>query len=72
MEIEDFSRKSAAQKAGLKKGDFLLSLDEWDIESIGDVKIALLDKRHGQTIKVKASRKRFPFGKKMLEFEVTL
>jgi hypothetical protein len=72
VEIEDFSHKSAAKKAGLKKGDILLSLDEWNIESIGDVKIALFDKKHGETIKVKASRKRFPFGEKILEFDVLL
>ena len=72
VEIEGFSRESAAQKAGLKKGDVLLSLDEWDTESIGDVKIGLLDKRHGDTIRVKASREKFPFGKKVLEFNVIL
>ncbi|MGA1840215.1 MAG: ChaN family lipoprotein [bacterium] len=72
VEIEGFSHESAAQRAGLKKGDVLLSLDEWKIESIADVKIALLDKNQGETIKTKVSRERFPFIKKVLEFDVSL
>jgi S1-C subfamily serine protease len=72
VKIEKFAPKSVADKAGLKKGDTFISIEEWGIESIADVKISLFDKKHGQTIKVKALRKKFPFGQKELEFVVTL
>jgi len=70
--IKNFGHESPALKAGLKKGDVLLSVNEWGIESIADVKISLFDKRHGDTIKLKASRKQFLFGDKVVEFDVML
>jgi len=72
VRIKDLSPGSAASRAGLKKGDVLLSVDGWEIESIQDVKIGLFDKRHGETITVKVSRRRFPFVERVLELPVTL
>ncbi|MGA1796367.1 MAG: ChaN family lipoprotein [bacterium] len=72
VRIKELSPGSAASKAGLKKGDALLSVDGWEIESIQDVKIGLFDHRNGETITVTVSRSRFPFGRKVLELPVTL
>ncbi|MGA1845323.1 MAG: PDZ domain-containing protein, partial [bacterium] len=72
VRIEGLSPGSAASKSGIKKGDLLLSVDGWEIESIQDVKIGLFDKRHEETITVTVSRSRFPFGRKVLELGVTL
>jgi len=72
LRIEDFQPGSGALKAGLKKDDILISVDDWKVESIEDVRIALFDKKQGETVKVKVSRKQFLFGEKVLELQVTL
>lgn len=72
LKIEDFQPGSGALKAGLKKGDVLISIDDWKVGSIEDVKIALFDKKQGETIKVKVLRKKFFFCEIVLEFNVTL
>ncbi|MCK5905923.1 MAG: ChaN family lipoprotein [Gammaproteobacteria bacterium] len=43
-------------KGGLKKGDVILAINGQKIESIGDVKINLLDKRSGEVLKMKIQR----------------
>lgn len=72
IKAKDFLPGSIALKAGLKKGDALISIDDWKIESIEDVKIAIFDKKPGDTVNIKVIRKRFLFGEKALEFQVTL
>ncbi len=72
IKVKDLLPGSIALKAGLKKGDVLISIDDWKIESIEDVKIAIFDKKQGETINVKVLRKRFLLGEKVLEFQVTL
>ena len=39
--IEDFSHDSAAAKAGMEVGDELVSVDDWKIDTVDDVRIAL-------------------------------
>ena len=58
VQVNDFSPDSLALKAGLKEGDIITSLDGWKIESISDLKIALFDKKPGQTVRVTVVRKR--------------
>ncbi|MGB9716578.1 MAG: ChaN family lipoprotein [Thermodesulfovibrionales bacterium] len=70
--IDDLLPDSIASKAGIKEDDILISIDDWKIESVEDVKIALFDKREGDKIKVKVVRKKFLRGEKTLEMEVTL
>ncbi len=72
MKIQDFGPKSIALEAGLKEGDTIISVDDWKIESIDDMKIALFDKKQGETINVKVLRKKFFFGERVLEFFITL
>jgi uncharacterized iron-regulated protein len=69
--IEDFSPGSPALKAGLKKGDALVRIDDMNVETVEDAKIALFDKRPEQTVKVKIMRKRFLLGEKEMEFDIT-
>jgi aminopeptidase N len=70
--VEEFLPGSIAFRAGLKKGDTIVSVDDWKVESVEDVKIALFDKKEGDKINVKVVRKRFLFGKKVIEFNITL
>ncbi|MBI5188328.1 MAG: ChaN family lipoprotein [Nitrospirae bacterium] len=72
VRIKDFPPDSVSEKAGLKKNDIILSLDGFNIEAIDDIKIFLLDKKQGDTIKVRVLRKRFLLGEKEMEFDVTI
>jgi aminopeptidase N len=72
VKIEEVRPGSIAGEAGIKKNDVFISLDDWKIEAIEDVKIFLFDKKHGETMKVKILRKKFLVGEKELEFTVTL
>jgi aminopeptidase N len=70
--IEGFAPGSPALKAGLEKGDILVSVDGSKIETIEDVKIALFDKKPFESVRVKVARKRFLLGSRELEFKVQL
>lgn len=72
VKVEDLLPESIAFRAGLKKGDTVVSVDDWKIESVEDVKIALFDKKEGDKINVKVIRKKFLFGEKVIEFNITL
>ncbi len=70
--IDGFSPGSSALKAGLKKGDALLLVDDWKIETAEDARIALFDKKPFESAHVKVIRKRFLLGEQELEFNVPL
>lgn len=70
--IEDFAPDSVALQAGLRKGDALLSIGDWKIDTVEDARIALFDKKKGEEVTVKAVRKRFLLGEKEMEFKLTL
>src|SRR3972149_96186 len=53
VKVEDLLPESIAFRAGLKKGDTVVSVDDWKIESVEDLKIALFDKKDGDKINVK-------------------
>ncbi|UCE79986.1 MAG: ChaN family lipoprotein [Nitrospiraceae bacterium] len=72
VEISGFSPGSVSEKAGLVKGDIIVSLDETAVEGIDDVRIFLLDKKKNDTITVTVLRKRFLFGPVTKEIQVTL
>jgi uncharacterized iron-regulated protein len=72
VDIAEVRPGTAAEEAGLKKGDVLVSVDGLDIGEIADIKIALFDHKAGDTIEVKVLRKRFLAGRKETAFEVTL
>jgi aminopeptidase N len=70
--IEDFVPGSSALRSGLKKGDVLISVDGWRIETVDDARIALVDKKPFENVQVKVMRKRFLFGRHELDFKVQL
>ncbi len=70
--IDALAPDSAALKSGLEKGDVITSVNGWKVQTVDDIKIALFDKEPGQTVSVKVSRKRFLFGEKELEFNISL
>lgn len=72
VKIENIIPGSRVKNIGLKKGDILISLDDWKIEDINDIKIFMFDKKEGDTVKIKAKRKRFLSGYQLLEFTAVL
>lgn len=70
--IEGFPENSVSERAGLSSGDVILSLDGEPMSNVEDMKIHLLYKKRGDTVRVKALRKRFLFGDKEMEFEIRL
>jgi uncharacterized iron-regulated protein len=62
---------SPAGLAGMKKGDVIVSVDDVETGDIGDIKLALFGKESGDTARVKIRRKRFLFGDKEMELDVT-
>lgn len=71
VKIVNVNGDSIAEKAGLKKDDIFISIDDWKIESIEDVKISMFDKKEGDTIEVKILRKS-PAGENELKFIIIL
>lgn len=72
LTITDFPRGSISEKAGLKEGDVILSIDNVPVKTIDDVRIELLYKKKGDLLKVKVLRKVFLFGDKEKEFDFVL
>jgi hypothetical protein len=72
VEIAGFAHGSNSEKAGMKAGDILLSIDRTPVYSIDDVKIELLSKKKGEKVGVKILRNTFFGGEKEMVFEVTL
>lgn len=70
--IKGFSDKSVSEKAGLEKGDVIVSLDNEPAKGVDDIKIFLFYKKPGDTIEVRVLRKRFLFGDRELSIKVTL
>ncbi len=70
--IRDFSPDSAAEKAGMKKGDAIVLVDDWKVDTADDVRIALYDKKPLEKARVIVSRERFLLGPKEIEFNVPL
>lgn len=70
--ITDFPPDSISKKAGLKKGDILLSVDNETMEDIVDLKILLLYKKKGDSITIRVLRDRFLLGPSERIFRITL
>lgn len=56
--IKEVSPASAAEKAGLKKGDVLVSADGLEIKGFAELKAALFDKKPGDLMTLRVFRKR--------------
>ncbi|VVB86477.1 Tricorn protease-interacting factor F3 [uncultured archaeon] len=71
VKIENVEDGGAGDRAGLKEGDILLSIDNWKIEAIDDIRISMFDKKEGNIIKINILRKS-PAGDQELEINATL
>ena len=72
VQIAGFPPESNSEKAGMKVGDFILSIDHTPIHSIDDVKIELLFRKKDDKVKVRVLRKTFLGGPKKVDFGVSL
>ena len=72
VKIVGFPQGSISEKAGMKVGDIIQSIDHTPVDSVDDVKIELLFRKKGDKVKVKILRKTFLSGSKEMVFEATL
>lgn len=70
--VEGFSEGSVSERAGIRKGDVLVSVDGLKVADVDDVKIALYDKKAGDAVRVRVLRERFLLGGREHEFDVVL
>jgi uncharacterized iron-regulated protein len=70
--VKEVMKGGVAEKAGIKNGDVITMVDQNDIADIADLKIALLDKRRGDTVNVRVERDRPVVGVKELVVPVSL
>ncbi len=70
--IVGISPHGFGKKAGLKKGDIILAIDNTPVHEVADLKIALLDKHPGETVNLKIFRKRDLLPDETLEIPVEL
>jgi S1-C subfamily serine protease len=70
--IQGFSHGSVSEKAGMRKGDVILSLDGTSVQSVEEIRIDLLFRKKGERIIVRVLRKEAPVGVQAMEFEVPL
>lgn len=66
--VDTFSPDSIALQAGLKEGDIISSINGWKIHNDSDIKIALFDRKPGQTVHITVIRNRFILGAQELDF----
>jgi uncharacterized iron-regulated protein len=72
VSVQAFAAGSAAQAAGMRAGDRLLAVDGRGVQDIADVKLAMLDKKPGEVMDVKALRAGRSFQESEMAFRVTL
>jgi S1-C subfamily serine protease len=56
LRISGFSPESGADEAGLRKDDILLTVNDQPVRDMEDVRIALLDAKSGDEVKVTVER----------------
>jgi aminopeptidase N len=71
IKITGFPEMSVTEKAGVKAGDIIISFDYKEMKTIDDVKIQLVYKKPGDTVRLEVLRKEKDEEKKMV-FDVTL
>jgi aminopeptidase N len=71
VEIMGFPHGSHSEKAGMKVGDIILSIDHTPVRDIDDLKIDLLFRKRGEKVKVRILRKGL-FGSQKFDLEVAL
>ncbi|TNG01494.1 MAG: PDZ domain-containing protein, partial [Gammaproteobacteria bacterium] len=72
VKVEQIAPDGAAADAGVKEGDWISKIDDIEIQTRADIKIAMLGRKPDERITVQVKRKRFILGEKELELELTL
>ena len=72
LRISAFATDSAAQEAGLQRGDRIVSLNDSPVHEMADVELAMWDKQPGTHVKVEVKRRFWFLPAKTLWFEITL
>ncbi|MGA7981643.1 MAG: ChaN family lipoprotein [Chromatiaceae bacterium] len=70
--VRGFARGSGAKAAGIEVGDRIVRIGDEPIESYSDIRIALLDGRPGEKIKVQVLREHMIAADERLTFDVDL
>jgi len=72
FEISSCMPGSGCEKAGLKAGDQILSIDGQPVTDMPDLKLVMWDKSPGDIITLEIRRKRWPSGARQLTREIVL
>jgi uncharacterized iron-regulated protein len=72
MPVDDLAPDSAAGAAGMRKNDRIVALDGAPIESLVDLRLALLDRKPGEIVQVQVRRKGLLTSALRIEMEVVL
>lgn len=70
--VRGFTRGSGAKAAGIEVNDRILRIGDEPISSYSDIRIAMLDRRPGQKVKVEVLRKHMIASDERLTFEIEL
>ncbi len=70
--INGFLKDSGAEKAGLKKNDRIIRIDDHEINSYFDIRYALMNKPVDETVEVEVRRKGLLYGNENHSYEVIL
>ncbi len=71
-EVTGFSHESGAEHAGVKKGDIILLIDNQQISSYSDIRLALIDKTVGESVTIEVERDALIMGPMRHRMEVEL
>ncbi|MCX7794128.1 MAG: ChaN family lipoprotein [Thermodesulfovibrionales bacterium] len=72
LRVTDLQEDSPSKKAGIKKDDIIVKIDDVPVSSIEDLKIHLFYKKTGDTVKLTVRRKYFLIGEKERDFLIKL
>lgn len=72
LRIAAFATDSAAQAAGLRRGDRIVSLNDEPVKDMADVELVMWDKQPGNRVKVEVRRRSWFLLAKTLWFEITM
>jgi len=70
--VEKVIKGGPAETAGIMPGDVLLAVDDTPIAALSDLKIVLLGRKRGDTVRISVRRKKFFLGEKDLVLKMVL
>jgi len=72
VKVDRVMKGGPAARAGIEEGDVITAMDDVEIRDVADIKIFLLSKKKGDTVKVSIERPRFLIGPKKITLDVEL